>query len=247
MSKLRQQLRAARITRGALVLLVIQLTLSSVWLLFLDLPTRAKIAPWVIATPSTVFHDGHVWTLVTSPLFELDFLQLIMSALVLWMFVPTLEKFWGTSRFYRFAAVTAIVGTIAGCAMGLATGRDVPIIGYAPFIYASIVAFGVLYARQPVQFSYYIHMTGRQLMFGFMAFLVLWVSIQGKWEQGAAFGAAMMAAAVMTSKRFSPALALRRWRISRARARLSVIDGGALKAPLPLPTKKKRPDERFLN
>jgi hypothetical protein len=30
----------------------------------------------------------------------------------------------------------------------------------------------------------------------------------------------------MTSKRLSPGLAWRRWRIARARAKLSVIDGG---------------------
>lgn len=246
MSKLRQQFKAARITRGALVVAVLQLVLSSAWLLFLDMPTRAKLAPWVIASPSTVFEQGHVWTLLTSPLFELDFIALIMTMLVLWMFVPTLEKFWGTSRFYRFVAVTSIAGSLAGVLMGLATGRDVPIFGLSPFVYSSIVAFGILYARQPVEFSFYIKMTGRQLMFGFMAFLVLWVGIQGKWEQGASFAAAMIAAAVMTSKRWSPGLALRRWRIARARARLSVIDGGALKTPPP-PLKKKRADERFLN
>ncbi|MDB4955349.1 MAG: hypothetical protein JWO36_2918 [Myxococcales bacterium] len=246
MSKLRQQLKAARITRGALVIAVLQLVLSLAWLMFIDLPTRAELAPWVLATPQSVFHQGHVWTLLTSPLIEPDFIGLVMTMLVLWMFVPTLEKFWGTSRFYRFVIVTSVAGTLGGTLMGLATGRPVMIAGLAPFVYASIVAFGILYARQPVEFSFYIRMTGRQLMLGFMAFLVLFVTIQGKWEQGAAFAAAILSAVVMTSKRWSPSLALRRWRIARARARLSVIDGGALKTP-PSPKKKKRSDERFIN
>jgi hypothetical protein len=79
-------------------------------------------------------------------------------------------------------------------------------------------------------------------MYGFMGFLLLYVVLQTRWEQGAAFAAAMIAAAILTSKRWSPGLAWKRWRIARARARLSVIEGGALKTP-----RKKKPDERFLN
>jgi membrane associated rhomboid family serine protease len=182
-----------------------------------------------------------VWTLVTSPLFELDFLGLIMTLLILWMFVPTLERFWGTARFYRFVAITSLAGTLGGTLVGLATGHDAPIFGLSPFVYASIVAFGILYARQPVEFSFYIKMTGRQLMYGFIGFLVLFVGIQGIWERGAAFAAAMITAAIMSSKRWSPGLAWRRWKIARARARLTVLEGGqARKRPI-------RDDQRFIN
>ena len=114
-----------------------------------------------------------MWTLVTSPFLEVDFFSLLLSMLMLWMFVPTLERFWGTARFYRFVAITSIAGTVAGVAVGLATGRDFPILGLSPFVYASIVAFGVIYARQPVQFFGVLPLTGRQLMYGFIGFLVL--------------------------------------------------------------------------
>jgi hypothetical protein len=50
----------------------------------------------------------------------------------------------------------------------------------------------------------------------------------------------MLAAAVITSKRWSPGLAWRRWRIARARARLAVIEGGQ-KSP------RKRDEQRWLN
>jgi membrane associated rhomboid family serine protease len=199
-----------------------------------------QLAQWVIATPSNVFEHGRVWTLVTGPLIEPDFVALVLSVLVMWMFVPTLERFWGTNRFYRFVIITSIAGSIGGCLIGLATGRNVAIAGLAPFVYASIVAFGILYAKQPVEFSFYIRLTGRQLMYGFLGFLVLFVTIQGLWEKGGSFAAAMLAAAVMTSKRWSPGLMWRRWRIARARARLSVIEGGA-------PPKPKRRDEGYLN
>lgn len=233
-----------RITPGALVLLIAQLVVTFGYLLCNE-GLKAELKQWLVLSPSQVFEHGRVWTLVTSPFLELNFISLVLGVLMLWMFVPTLERFWGTARFYRFAAITSIVGGVAGILVGLLTGRDMAVYGLSPFIYASIVAFGVLYARQPVEFSFYIRLTGRQLMYGFIGFLVLFVAIQGLWEQGASYAAAMLAAAVMTSKRWSPGLAWKRWRIARARARLSVIEGGAPRSPGK--PKSKRSDERFIN
>jgi membrane associated rhomboid family serine protease len=168
-----------------------------------------------------------VWTLVTGVFLERNFLALVLHVSVLWMFVPTLERFWGTARFYRFVAITSLAGTVAGCAFGLAIGdMNVAISGLDPFIYAAIVAFGIVYARQPVQFFGVLPLTGRQLMYGILGFLVFSVLIQQHWTLGIAYGAAMLAAAILTSKRWSPALAWKRWRISRARARLKVMSGG---------------------
>ena len=69
-----------------------------------------------------------------------------------------------------------------------------------------------------MQFFGVLPLTGRQLMYGFIGFLVLFVVLQQLWELGAAFAAAMIAAAVMTSKRWSPGLALEAL-ADRARAR----------------------------
>lgn len=200
---------------------------------------RSQIAQWVAASPSTVFEHYRVWTLVTAPLLQPEFLSLLLDVFVLWMFAPTLERFWGTKRFYRFAAVTSVAGTLVGCLVGLATGRDVLIGGLSPFIFGLFVAMGVLYARQPVQLMGVLPITGRQLMYGVIGFLGLWLVFQQEWEKVSSFAGGMIAAAVMTSKRWSPGLAWRRWRIARARARLAVIEGG--KAP------PKRDEQRWLN
>ena len=200
---------------------------------------RASINQWFSASPSNVFEHGRVWTLVTSPFLETSFIGLLLHVMVLWMFVPTLERFWGTPRFYRFFAITSLVGTLAGTTLGYLIDANQPIQGLSPFIYASIVAFGITYARQPVQFFGVLPLTSRQLMYGFLGFLVLFVVLQQFWQLGAAFAAAMIAAALMTSKRFSPGLAWRRWKIARARAKLSVIDGGKPARP--------RDDKKWLN
>jgi membrane associated rhomboid family serine protease len=234
---LRQQLKAARFTPGALGLLIAQIVVSLGYLLCEE-DLRAEIASWIRATPSNVFEHGRVWTLVTGALLQPDMIQLVFAGLLLWMFVPSLERFWGTPRFFRFVAITSLVGTVAGTLLGYARGLDVPIDGLQPFLWASIVAYGVVNARQRVTFSFYIQMTGRQMMWGMIAVLALFVLIQQFWELGAAFAAAMIAAVVITSRKWSPGLAWKRWRIARARAKLAVLDGGK---------KPKRDDNKWLN
>lgn len=215
-----------RITRGALIVLGLEIGLSLVFALA-GPEGQARMAEYLAATPQNVFGRYRAWTLVTGVFLEPRFIGLLLHGVVMWMFVPTLERFWGTARFYRFFAVTSLAGTVAGTAVGTLTGEpDMAIGGIDPFIYASMVAFGVVYARQPVQFFGVLPLTGRQLMYGFIGFLVLFIGLQQLWALGAAFAAAMIAAAVLTSKRWSPGLAWRRWRLARARARLAVIEGG---------------------
>jgi len=233
--------QSLQITQGAMIVLGLEVGVSLVWLL-LDRGTRATLQDYIVASPSQVFEHGRVWTLATSPFLEPSFLSLILHGLVMFAFVPVLERFWGTARFWRFFAITSLVGTAAGCLAGLGTGRDVAITSLDPFIWASVIAFGIVYARQPVQFFVVLPLTGRQLMYGFLAFLALFVLLQQFWELGAAFASAMLAAALMTAKRWSPGLAWRRWRIARARRKLSVIEGGNKATP-----KKKRDEQGYLN
>jgi membrane associated rhomboid family serine protease len=201
---------------------------------------RRSIGEYITATPEHVFELYRVWTLATSPFLEVGFVNLLLHVVMLWMFIPTLERFWGTARFYRFFAITSIAGTLAGTLVGLAIGHNTPVAGLSPFIYASVVAYGIVYARQQVQFFGVLPLTGRQFMWGFLAFVALFVLLQQFWALGAAYAAAMLAAALMTSKRFSPGLAWKRWRIARARAKLSVIDGGKKPA-------RGRDEQKWLN
>lgn len=238
----RSRFSGLRITRGALVVAGLELGLSLIYqLLDPSSPAGVQLASWVAPTADGVFRQGRVWTLATGAFLEPDILALVLHMMVLWMFVPTLERFWGTARFYRFVAITSLAGSIAGCAFGLLVGDPRPVVGLDPFIYASIVAFGIVYARQPVQFFGVLPLTGRQLMYGILGFLVLYIVLQQFWMRGVAFSAAMLAAAILTSKRFRPGLAWKRWRIARARARLTVMSGGKAHAP---PT---RDEHKWLN
>jgi membrane associated rhomboid family serine protease len=214
-----------RITRGAMVLVFLTLGMSLVWLMCDD-ATKASLFEWIGATPSHVWREGKVWTLVTGPLLEIHFIALCLSVFMLWMFLPTLERFWGTKRFLRFAAMTSIIGALAGTAMGLVTGRDVPISGLDSVVYSGIVAYGVIYARQPVQFFGVLPLTGRQLMYGILGFLVLFVVLQQAWEDGASYAASIGFTALLLNKSWSPELWWQRWRRRRARRHLDVLQGG---------------------
>ena len=229
------------ITQGALIILGLEVGLSLVYMLA-DVSARATLETWLVATPSHVFEHGRVWTLVTSNFLEPDVIGLLLQGFMMFMFVPTLERFWGTARFYRFVAITSLVGTAVGVVVGQLLGREVAVFGLSPFTWAAVVAFGIIYARQPVQFFGVLPLTGRQFMYGFIVFLLVFVLLQQKWEQGAGFAAAMLAAAVMTSKRWSPALAWKRWKIARARAKLTVMQGGQGGRPTP-----KRDEQKYLN
>jgi membrane associated rhomboid family serine protease len=213
-----------RITRGALWLLFLEMGVSLGYL-FLDKETRAEFASWVLATSTGVWSEGKVWTLLTSPLLQTQILSLFFHGLILWMFVPTLERWWGTRRFLLFALYTSLAGTIAGTLAGALLGGTWVIAGLDPFIFASIVAFGVLYARQPVQFFGVLPMTGRQLMWGIIAFTALFVLLGRQWAMAAAYVASMGLAYLMTSGRWTPKLLWLRWKQRRARSRLKVVRG----------------------
>lgn len=227
------------ITRGALIVLGLQVGVSLIWMM-LEPEMKLTFGEYFIASPSQIFEHGRVWTLLTSPLLEPSFVQLLLLGFIMFSFVPTLERFWGQARFFRFFAATSLVGVTAGVLLGKAIGVDAPVVGLSPFVWATVVAYGIVYARQPVQVWGVLPLTGRQMMWGFIAFLAVFVLLQQRWWDGAAYAGGMLTAALLVSKRWSPGLVWKRWRISRARAKLTVLQGGA--APKP-----KRDEQKWLN
>lgn len=228
-----------RMTRGAMTIAALYLGVSLVYLIC-DFDTRATIAEYIVASPSLVFERGHVWTLATTAFFEPQFINLLLNIFMLWAFIPTMERFWGTPRFYRFFAITSISGVLAGLLVGLAVGRDTPIYGLSPFVLATIVAFGITHARMPVQFFGVLPLTARQVMLGFLVVEALMVAFGQHWELGASMAGGCLAAYLMTSRKWSPGLAWKKWKLARMRKRLSVIEGGVKPA-------RKRDEQSYLN
>jgi membrane associated rhomboid family serine protease len=234
-----------RITRVAMFLLFGLVGVSLVYAMQ-EAAGKARMVEWLVPYGDAVWREGRVWTLVTGPFIELSLFSLLFQGLMVWMLLPALERWWGPRRFGLFVALTALAGTIAGSLMGLVTGRAVPIVGLDPTLFASAIAFGILYARQPIQFFGVLPMTGRQFMYGMMALVAVFIVIGQDWEEGVAMAAAMGMAAGITSGKVDPIATWRRWRYERARAHLSVVpppkgDGGGGKR------KRTKTDERYLN
>jgi membrane associated rhomboid family serine protease len=226
MSRRRFSFSEMRITRGALWLLVAEVGVSLVFLL-LNTDARLEMANWLVASDVSVWTEGKVWTLFTSPVLQPEPLSLIFHALILWMFVPTIERWWGTKRFLRFAAYTSLAGTVAGTAAAALLPGDGAIAGLSPFVFASIVAFGVLYSDRHVQFFGVLPMTGKQLMIGIVAFNALFVVLGRQWALGAAYAAAMALAWLLVSGKWTPKVWWLRRKQAKVRRKLKVMKGGA--------------------
>ncbi len=217
-----------KITRGALYLLFAEVGLSIVWLLSTE-EIRGEMSAWLTATSSQVWHDFKLWTLFTSPLLQVEFISLFFDALLLWMLLPTLERLWGTKKFLLFALWTSLAGTIGGSLFGLLIGDfasvDGPtaLAGLDAFIYAGFIAYGVLFAEHPVSFFGVLPMTGRQLMYGILGFLLLFIIIGQQWVNGVSYASAMVLAWAMTSGKLAPRLWYLRWKHKRLRRHLKVV------------------------
>jgi hypothetical protein len=221
----RLQLRG-RLTRGAAWLVWIVAGLFLVWL-FGGKRVQQGFLDWLVLTPYAAFHDGHLWALATASLvYPNDVFGLLIDGLMLFMFVPVLERWWGTRRFMTFVIATSVVGNLAAAMIGFAIAPYQPIFGLGPFIYASIVAFGVLYAEQPVSLFGVVPIKGRSLAIGAAALMALMVLIERQWVRGAGAFAAMGLAYVMTTGSFTPNLWWLKFRKWRLRKKFGVIEGG---------------------
>jgi membrane associated rhomboid family serine protease len=219
----------AQITRGALYLLFVATGLSLVYLVGSN-EVRARLAYWLGASGYTVWGELHLWQVVTSPLLETSFVSLLFQAFALWMFLPALERWWGMKRFLLFALYTSVVGVVAGTLLGWALGGVYGlhfVAGLDPFVFAGIVAYGILFSNQQVQFFGVLPMTGRQLTYGIIGFVALFILVGQAWVDGAALAASMLLAWAMVSDRFAPRLWLlkaKQRRLRRRRGHLHVVD-----------------------
>ena len=215
-----------RLTRGAAWLVWSVAGFFLLWL-FGNAAIKKIYADYLVLTPHSAFQQGHLWELVTASLiYPGNIVSLLIDGLMLFLFVPVLERWWGTRRFMTFAIATSVVGNLAAAMLGWVIAPDLPIFGLGPFIYSSIIAFGVLFADHPVSLFGVVPIKGRSLAIGAAALMALMVLLDRKWVMGAGAFAAMGLAYVMTTGTFTPNLwwlKLRKWRL---RKKFGVIEGG---------------------
>ena len=215
----------AKITRGALYLLFATTGLSLVAMVA-GTETKAQFLAWLSASGATTWGQLRVWQLVTSPFLEPDIVGLLFQGFALWMFLPALERWWGTKRFLMFALYTSVAGTLAGTLVGFLAGGTLSlhyVAGLDPFVFGGIVAYGILFSTQQVQFFGVLPMTGKQLTWGIIGFVALFILVGQLWVEGAAMVAAVILSWMMVSDRFAPRLWLLKAKQRRMRRHLSVV------------------------
>ena len=196
--------------------------------LFAGRAFQAQVLEWLVLTPAALL-QGHVWKLATTVLFPTSPITLIFDILILWFFMPFLERDWGTRRFVRFAAIVLLVGNLVSAAFGLLLGGGhllVPIAGITPFVYAAVIATGTEYAHQPIALFGVVNMKGKTLAIGIAVLVVAGMFIGRTWVQSAGYIAAMGAAWLLSTRHFTPRLWILKWRRDRLRRRYTVLDGG---------------------
>jgi membrane associated rhomboid family serine protease len=219
------------ITKGALYLLVITSAASLLFLLAGQ--GQAVLAEWLVATTDGIWRQGKFWQIVTGPLIEPQFIGLVFQALMLWIFLPALESWWGTKKFLQFAVITSISAVIVGSLAGLLLGQNAAITGLSAFIFAGIVAYGVLFSDHKVHFFGVVPMTGKQLTIGIVAFMAVFIVIGQQWAVGAGNAAAMLIAWGMVSGKLAPQLWYLKLKQRWLRRKLKVV--------------RDRDDDRWLN
>ncbi len=224
----------ASISRGALYLLFATAGVSLVFLIS-GADAQAKLASWLIATDESIWTDYKLWQLFTSPLLEPQLISLLFEGFMLWTFLPQLEKWWGTKRFLFFAGYTSVAAVAAGTFVGTfldpvavkVGGTAIvgyPVGGLDSFIFAGIIAYGVLFADRKVQFFGVLPMTGKQMAIGISLFALAFILIGQQWADGAAMATAMIIAFLVTTGRLAPKLWYLKWKQKRMRSHLKVVD-----------------------
>jgi len=214
-----------KITKGCLYLLVGSVSMSLFFLMSKD-EMRMEIGRFVAASGQSIWVDFKIWQIFTSPFLEVEFVPLIFQGFMLWMFVPALERWWGFKRFLKFAAYVSVIGVVVGTFVGIlipSVADNAAITGLDPLIYASIVAYGTLFANQQVQFFGILPITGRQLTIGISGFMLLFVILGQRWGEGGANCSAMLVAWVLTNGKWTPKIWLLKRKQKRIRAHLKVV------------------------
>jgi membrane associated rhomboid family serine protease len=182
----------------------------------------------LILTPAALL-DLEIWKLATTAFLPQSPINFLIDCLLLWFFMPFLERAWGTRRFVVFGVVTTLVANLVSALAGIALGGvhlGAPVSGLTPFMYAGIIGYGVAYAEQPLSFFGVLPMKGKTFAIGIAVVVVVATLVNQSWVQGAGHAAAMITAYVMTSGRLTPRVWLLQWRRARIKRRYRVLDGG---------------------
>lgn len=104
-------------------------------------------------TPTLSLGRLMLWQLVTYMFVQADPFHLLFNMLVLWFFGPSLERRWGTMRFWNFYLVVGAGAAFVYAVLTLLAGRgNIPVIGASGAMYGVMLAYAAYHPNTQVYF-----------------------------------------------------------------------------------------------
>lgn len=227
--------------RGVLSAMIV---LAAVWLVFaVGGQALAWLLPHLVLVPGRAI-GPEPWQIVTNGFIEDGFIRVILTCVMLIFFGNPLEQRLGAAGFWKIFVGGMIGGSLLAALVGKLIAPNVPLAGAQPATTALLVAFGVLWARQPVMAYGLAQMSATTMTWIFVGINALsYLEVMRMdWRVGVLGLCAMSGAAIagwLLARRGGVDLGgsldkMRMWRLKR---RYRVLTGG----------RDGRDDKRFLN
>jgi membrane associated rhomboid family serine protease len=153
------------VTRWVKRLLIAHIVGYVTWLILARWSGLTDVAREMVLVPGAVL-EGHAWQLASHVVSCENPLAFLFDLLALWMFGSPLESRWGARRFllYYFGLAVASAGLVTLLALGVTRLAAQPHLGPGASILGLVVAWGILYAEQPVYFFGLLPLKGKHLL-----------------------------------------------------------------------------------
>ncbi|MCA9664415.1 MAG: rhomboid family intramembrane serine protease [Myxococcales bacterium] len=173
-----------------------------------------------------------LWQPLSAFWLHVNAIPLAVNMITLWFFGTSLLRWWGGGRFFAFYVITGVVGLVAAMFAGLAWPLTI-VSGSSGAAIAMLVAFAVLFPDHMVFFYGVLPLKAKWLGLLLVIFVLIGTVIRGDFIELALQGGGAVAALLFL---YNPRKLIGMWRLSRAKKKLKVIDGG-----------KKRDEPKYLN
>jgi membrane associated rhomboid family serine protease len=209
-------------------------TAATFWLFAVELAVYAilawteggkRLAPYLVLSPERVYAHYEVWRLVSALFVHLDPSELLMNALALWLFFPSLDRRWGSSRFVGFFFATGLVGYAVATLVSWVAHTQALLGGCSPVVLAGLAAFGLSYPRMPVQFFGVLPVRAGQLSLFLCGLTALTTLLGGRTMELVAYAGAVACSWLWVRSGGGLGSLRQRWARWRHRRRFSVVQG----------------------
>jgi len=123
------------------------------------------------------FSSFRIYQFITYLFVHADLFHLLFNMLILYIFGPELENFWGRSSFLRYYFISGIGAGI--CSIPFIWGIQAPLIGASGALFALLIAYGMLFPDKVITLLLFfiipVRMKARQMVLIFIALELLFL------------------------------------------------------------------------